>query len=82
MKIKPLRKDLEDYLQAHNLKKKWRKAIMLFERNSRHPSLGTELLEPRWRGIYAFRLDKKYRVLFFIMGNEIEIFKITKHYRK
>lgn len=54
----------------------------MFERNINYPSLKTELLEPRWRGAYYFRLDRKYRALFFIEDSEIEVFQITKHYKK
>jgi proteic killer suppression protein len=82
MKIKPLRKDITDYLNSHNLAKKYIKTSSLFEENMKHPSLNTELLEPKQYGIYSFRLDRKYRVLFFIDGNEAEIFQITNHYKK
>mgnify|MGYP001571956330 CR=1 FL=1 len=82
MLIKLLRKDLEDYLDGYGLRIKWEKAKQLFEENIRHPSLHTELLEPRWRGIYSFRLDKKYRALFFISNGQAEVFKITNHYKK
>lgn len=82
MKIKPLRNDLDDYIQKHNLTSKWTKAKSLFEQNIRHPSLNTEILQPEWRGIYSFRLDRKYRALFFIDGNEAEVFRITNHYKK
>jgi len=82
MNIKPLRKDLLTYLEIHGLIKKWKKAKNLFEINVRHPSLHTELLEPHWRGIYSFKLDQKYRALYFIDGNEVEVFQITKHYKK
>ena len=82
MKIKPLRKDVSDYLRAHGLLKKWGKARKFFEHDSRHPSLHTELMEPRWRGIYSFRIDKYYRALFFINKKGAEVCQITKHYRK
>ena len=83
MKILPLRKDLLDYLAKYNLQKKWNKAKESFELDIRHPSLNTELLEPRWRGIYSFRLDKKYRALFFITEKGVaEVFQITNHYKK
>ena len=54
------------FLKVHNLEKKWKKVKILFEENIRHPSLHTELLEPHWRGIYSFRVDIKYRALYFI----------------
>ena len=82
MKIKPLRKDISNYLKTHELLKKWEKARGFFERDSRHPSLHTELMEPRWRGIYSFRIDKYYRVLFFIDQDGAEVFQVTKHYKK
>lgn len=82
MLIKPLRKDLERFLKTHSLLRKWKKAKDLFESNIRHPSLNTELLQPQWRGIYSFRLDKKYRALFFITDKKAEIFQITNHYKK
>lgn len=74
MPIKPINKKLIKFLQIHNLNKKWKKVKKLFENNSQHPSLKTELLEPRWRGIYSFRIDKKYRALFFISHNTAEVF--------
>lgn len=82
MEIEPLRRDLKEFLVERNLTGKWKKAVRLFLRDIRHPSLHTELLEPRWRGIYSFRLDKKYRALFFIVGGKAEVFQITNHYKK
>ncbi len=82
MNIKPLRADLAEYLKVHRLVGKWEKAKGLFETNIRHPSLRTELLEPRWRGMYSFRLDRKYRALFFLRNGEAEVFQITNHYRR
>lgn len=82
MEIKPLRGELRRFIKSHNLTGKWVKAKELFENNIRHPSLKVELLRPRWRGIYSFRLDKKYRVLFFILNGKVEVFQITKHYKK
>lgn len=83
MKLKPLRKDLMKFLKVHNLEKKWKKVKILFEENIRHPSLHTELLEPQWSGIYSFRVDIKYRALYFIAkGGMAEVFAITKHYKK
>lgn len=66
MKTKPLRKDIGDYLIKHNLEKKFQKALRFFEEDHKHPSLNTELLEPKKYGIYSFRIDKKIRALFFI----------------
>ena len=82
MLIKPLRRDLDEIIDKYGLRRKWNKSKKLFESNIRHPSLHTELLEPRWRGIYSFRLDKQYRALFFIESSRAEVFSITKHYKK
>ncbi|MBU6426738.1 hypothetical protein KGQ27_00645 [Patescibacteria group bacterium] len=83
MKIEPLRRDLLEYLNSHKLASKWKKSARLFETNVRHPSLHVELLEPKWHGIYSFRIDKKYRALFFIVdGASAEVFQITNHYKK
>ena len=68
--------------ERHQLTKKWDKARRLLEANIRHPSLNVELLEPRWRGFYSFRIDRRYRAMFFFVGGKAEVFAITKHYRK
>ena len=82
MKIKPLRDDLEDYLKKHNLEKKYKKAKSLFEQDPFYPSLNTELLEPKDRLIYSFRLDRKYRAIFiYVDTNMIEIIAFTNHYK-
>lgn len=82
MEIRPLRKDIKQFIRNHKLAKKWAKAKQFFEGDIRYPSLRAELLEPHWRGIYSFRLDKTYRALFFISESKAEVFQITKHYRK
>lgn len=83
MKLKVPRKDIVAYIVSHNLESKWKKARSLFERDIHHPSLKTELLEPHWRGIYSFRVDQKYRALFFINSDGIaEVFSVTNHYKK
>lgn len=82
MKILTLRRDLLEYLITRHLEKKWEKVRLFFERDIHHPSLETELLEPHWRGVYSFRIDKRYRALFLIHDGEAEIFKITNHYKK
>ena len=83
MKLAPLRADLRAYLRERELSGKGEKAKEVVERDIRYPSLHVELLEPRWYGIYSFRLDRKYRALFFIDHNgEAEVFAITNHYKK
>ena len=82
MQLKQINKKLVKFIQKYDLTRKWEKSKQLFENNHKHPSLNTELLEPHWRGIYSFRIDKKYRALFFITNNNAEVFKITNHYKK
>jgi len=82
MQIKPLRDDLLKYLKKHNLEKKFDKTKELFEKDPFYPSLNTELLEPKDRLIYSFRLDKKYRAIFiYVKKDTIEIIAFTNHYR-
>jgi Txe/YoeB family toxin of Txe-Axe toxin-antitoxin module len=82
MTITPIRDDLEAYLKKHNLSKKFKKSKKLFENDPFYPSLNTELLEPKDRLIYSFRLDKKYRAIFiYIDINTIEIITFTNHYK-
>jgi len=81
--ILDLGEDIEEYVKKHGLTKKWEKAKRLFENDSSHPSLNTELLEPKHRLIYSFRIDKKYRALFICLSEDaIEILAVTRHYRK
>jgi len=78
-----LRDDIEKYLRKHGLLRKWEKAKKLFENDPLHHSLNTELLEPKHRRIYSFRLDKKYRAIFiYLPEDKVEIIAVTKHYRK
>ena len=78
-----LRDDIKKYLKKHGLAKKWEKAKKLFENDPSYPSLNTELLEPKNRLIYSFRLDKKYRAIFICLPEDkVEIIAVTKHYRK
>ncbi len=82
MHVKPLRLALLRYLTKHGLKKKFEKQIGLFSANTRHPSLHTEILEPKHLKIYSFRIDRKYRVIFILVDtNEIEIVDINDHYQ-
>jgi len=77
------RDDIQKYLRKHGLVKKWEKAKKLFENDPSHPSLNTELLEPKHRLIYSFRIDKKFRALFICLPEDkVEIVAVTKHYRK
>jgi len=77
MRILPLHPELEEYIKVRGLKIKIEKQIDLFKENSFHPSLRTELLEPRKMKIWSFRIDRKYRALFiFIEKDVIEIIDV------
>jgi Txe/YoeB family toxin of Txe-Axe toxin-antitoxin module len=81
MNIKPLKPELVAYLKQHQLEKKFDKAKQLFESDIHHPSLNVEVLEPKSLKIYSFRVDLKYRALFFIVDEEVEIISVTNHYK-
>ena len=82
MKILPLHSELVAYLKKRRLEKKFEKQRLVFEHNTFHPSLGTELLEPKHMRIWSFRIDKKYRAIFiFREKNVVEILDINNHYK-
>ncbi len=82
MVVKELRPDLKKYLQKHNITKQYSKQVKIFEDNPRHPSLNTEVLEPKHLKIYSFRIDRKYRAIFIMtVHEEAEIIDINLHYR-
>ncbi len=82
MQIRPIRDDLKKYLKKHNLEKRYKKAKDFFEIDPFYPSLHTEILEPKDRLVYSFRLDQKYRAIFiYIDDDTIEIIAFTNHYR-
>lgn len=81
MPTKPLNRRIGLYLRRHQLVGKFNKQVKLFQENPRHPFLHTELLEPKTAGVYSFRLDKKYRVLFIIVDSQAEIIDINLHYQ-
>ncbi|OHA77267.1 MAG: hypothetical protein A3H01_00565 [Candidatus Wildermuthbacteria bacterium RIFCSPLOWO2_12_FULL_40_9] len=82
MKILSIHSDIEKYLKKRNLLDKFLKQKALFEKNPFHPSLETELLEPRRIKIWSFRVDRKYRSLFIFREKDIvEIIEVNNHYR-
>lgn len=81
MRIRLLSNRLKNYLVTHQLEKKFIKQITIFQQNPTYPSLNTELLEPKSEGVYSFRIDRKYRVLFIIINSEVEIVDINDHYQ-
>ena len=84
MRVLPISDRVRDYLKMRQLEKKFAKQLNLLENNLKHPGLNVELLEPRELQIYSFRLDRKYRVLFFFPEpkSTIKIMQVTDHYHK
>ena len=82
MEIKPLRFDLLKYLRERDLLRKYQKQAELFSKNYHHPSLHTEILEPKSLRIYSFRIDRKYRAIFILNEpGKAEIIDINDHYQ-
>jgi len=82
MIILPLKPRLVAFLKKRKLEKKFYKQKSLFEQNISHPSLETELLEPKQYRFWSFRVDKKYRAIFiFLEKDTVEIIDINNHYR-
>ena len=82
MKIIPLHQEIDGYLKERGLERKFKKQKELFESNPFHPSLETEILEPRRMRFWSFRIDRKYRAIFiFREKTTIEIVDINNHYQ-
>ena len=81
--ILPYSKNIVQKAIKYGIEKKFLKQCTYLAQNLQHPSLHTELLEPKQHGIYSFRIDQKYRALFFFRENItlIEILAITVHYK-
>jgi plasmid maintenance system killer protein len=82
MRVNPLRKDLQKYLARHNLGNKFTKQLNLLLIDSAYPSLNTERIGTKHLEIYSFRIDRKYRAIFFYtQDGAIEIVDINNHYK-
>lgn len=82
MIVFPLSARLEKYLKKHSLVKQFAKQKGLFEKDPFHPSLQTEILEPKHLKFYSFRITRKYRAVFVYIGNDqVEIIDINNHYK-
>ena len=81
--ILPISPRNQTIVSSHGLVKKFQKQCTLLTKNPHHPGLHMELLEPKIHGVYSFRIDRKYRVLFVFRPDRkaIEILSITVHYR-
>lgn len=82
MEVFPANELVLKKLKKYGLARKYSKQIKLLESNIYHPRLNVELLEPKKMGIYSFRVDRKYRVIFIFRNkNElIEVLNVTVHY--
>lgn len=82
VEVLPLNKKVSEKIKHHQLEKKIKKQLALFAQNPYHPSLHTELLEPKEYGIYSFRIDIHFRALFIYRDDKksIEILNINLHY--
>ena len=82
MKFFHIHSDIEKYVKQRNLEKKFEKQKRLFKQNPFHPSLETELLEPKKMKIWSFRIDKKYRAIFIFRDRDTaEIIDVNNHYK-
>jgi Txe/YoeB family toxin of Txe-Axe toxin-antitoxin module len=82
MKILPLHREIQTYLNKRKIKNKFAKQKKIFESNPFYPGLETELLEPKKMRIWSFRINRKYRAIFiFREKNTIEIIEVNNHYQ-
>ena len=82
MQIEPLRPKFKKYLIRHSLTEKYAKQAALFCLDPKYPSLNTERLEPKEFKLYSFRINRKYRVIFYFKSSGmIEIVDINDHYQ-
>lgn len=82
MQIRLLNFRVKKQIAKFGLGSKFEKQKLLFEANPFHPSLHTEKLAPKSVGLYSFRVDKRYRIIFRIRDHVAEIIHVTKHYEK
>ena len=82
MQIKLLNSRVRKQIALFGVGLKFEKQKRLFEISPFYPSLHTEKLEPKSVGLYSFRIDKKYRAIFRIHGDMVEVIHVTKHYEK
>lgn len=65
-----------------NVRKKSLKKVELFRNNPFHPSLNTEKLNPKQQGIWSFRIDESYRILFKFMEHNRVLFLTAAHHNR
>lgn len=83
MKVRPANATTIAKLNSLGLSKTYDKKVALFEQDNRHNSLHYELLQQSRRAypqIRSFRLNRKYRILGYELGNEFQPINVTNHY--
>ena len=70
--------DVSDYLNTHFLLKQYKKAKnnILFYNDTK---AFLKERKPKWSWIWYFRINRKYRALWYIENNELRIYKIDNH---
>ena len=82
MTILAIHPEIVAYCAKRKLTNKFLKQQNLFIQNPFHPSLQTELLEPKNMRIWSFRIDRSYRAIFiFHSSTVIEIIDVNNHYQ-
>ena len=83
MKILSVHEEIEEYLNKRGLEKKFAKQVRFLEADPKYPSLNVELMEPKGKGVYSFRVDGKYKALFIFRDDlgGIDILAVTDHYQ-
>ena len=62
------------------IKVRTEKQEKIFRGNPFHPSLHTEKLSPKFKEVWSFRIDKKYRTIFqFINKDKVVFLNIGHH---
>lgn len=77
----PINRRILTYLRRHGIEHAFEKQLLLFKCNPYHPSLHSEILEPKHLRIYSFRITRQYRAIFVYCGDrKIEIVDVNNHY--
>lgn len=71
-------KKVFEYLEKHLLIKQYKKSKwnILSKNDSK---VFFKERKPKWSWVWYFRINKKYRAIWFIENNTLKIYKIDKH---
>lgn len=82
LSVLPIDQRILKYIQPRGISKVFYKQLSLLMQNPKYPSLRTELMLPKARGLYSFRVTLKYRAIFVYKDtNTIEIIDVNDHYQ-